>query len=205
VGLKADSRNRRVVARFREDEGNAAGLEQPTSAIHESRHATDTRLTHEQIGEVMWKRGFPYKDGEVSPRMAEMRADLGSAIYKDYHMAQTFDGPAPETINGRLAMLGVVTGLVLEATTGQGLLQQTADHPVIVLASFVLFSIATYAPIFKGYTRKEPFANGPWTPTAENWNGRVAMLGFTGMILTELIAGCNTLQAWGLQPHHLGH
>lgn len=46
-------------------------------------------------------------------------------------------------------MLGVVTGLVLEALTGQGLLQQTADHPVIVLGSFVLFSIATYAPIFK--------------------------------------------------------
>lgn len=43
----------------------------------------------------MWKRGLPYKDGEVSPRMAEMRADLGSAIYKDFHMAQTFDGPAP--------------------------------------------------------------------------------------------------------------
>jgi hypothetical protein len=193
------------VVRFREDERGATDAEQPAPAIQESHRATDTRLTQEQIGEVMWKRGLPYSDGEVSARMAEMRADLGSAIYKDYHMAQTFDGPAPETINGRLAMLGVVTGLVNEAINGQGLLQQTADHPVIVLASFVLFSIATYVPIFKGYTRKEPFANGPWTPKAENFNGRVAMLGFTGMILTELIAGCNTLQAWGLQLHHLGH
>jgi hypothetical protein len=31
---------------------------------------------------------------------------------------------------------------------------------------------------------------------------RLAMLGFTGMILTEAIAGVNTLQAWGLQSLH---
>jgi hypothetical protein len=31
---------------------------------------------------------------------------------------------------------------------------------------------------------------------------RLAMLGFTGMILTEAISGVNTLQAWGLQSLH---
>jgi hypothetical protein len=50
---------------------------------------------------------------------------------------------------GRLAMLGVVTGLAGEYFTGMGLSQQTADHPVIVLASFVILSIATYAPLVK--------------------------------------------------------
>jgi hypothetical protein len=55
----------------------------------------------------------------------------------------------------------------------------------------------------RGYTRKEPYANHllgfNWTPRAENWNGRIAMLGFAGMVLTEWITGVNTLQAWGLQ------
>ena len=46
----------------------------------------------------------------------------------------------------------------------------------------------------RGYTRKEPFANGIWTPKAENWNGRVAMLGFTGIVLTEALAGKSVLQ-----------
>jgi hypothetical protein len=42
----------------------------------------------------------------------------------------------------------------------------------------------------RGFTRKEPYANHNfgfnWTPKAENWNGRIAMLGFTGMLLTEV-------------------
>jgi hypothetical protein len=60
----------------------------------------------------------------------------------------------------------------------------------------------------RGFTRKEPFANHflglHWTPKAENWNGRLAMMGFAGMVLTEALAGCNSLQALGLQgilPH----
>jgi hypothetical protein len=36
--------------------------------------------------------------GNISPRMAEMRADLGTAA-NDISTLQTFDGPAPETIN----------------------------------------------------------------------------------------------------------
>jgi hypothetical protein len=31
---------------------------------------------------------------------------------------------------------------------------------------------------------------------------RLAMMGFTGMILTELVSGMNTLQALGLQRLH---
>jgi hypothetical protein len=57
---------------------------------------------------------------------------------------------APYLTNaGRLAMLGVVTGLAVEYFTGMGLSEQTADHPVTVLASFVILSIATYAPLIK--------------------------------------------------------
>jgi hypothetical protein len=45
-----------------------------------------------------------YPSSEISPRSAELRADLGKAA--DLWQSQVFDGPAPETINSRLAMLG---------------------------------------------------------------------------------------------------
>eukprot|EP00879_Flechtneria_rotunda_P028767 GHRR01030987.1.p2 GENE.GHRR01030987.1~~GHRR01030987.1.p2 ORF type:complete len:100 (-),score=18.85 GHRR01030987.1:1342-1641(-) len=86
----------------------------------------------------------------ISRRDAEMRADLGDAIKdKSWEVAQAFDGPAPETINSRLAMLGVVIGLAGEWFTGLGLMEQTADHPITVFLSFVLISIATYVPIYR--------------------------------------------------------
>lgn len=40
----------------------------------------------------------------MSPRVAEMRADLGTAA-ADLSQLQTFDGPAPETINGESTRL----------------------------------------------------------------------------------------------------
>jgi hypothetical protein len=46
-------------------------------------------------------------------------------------------------------MLGIVTGLAGEWFTGLGLLQQTADHPVVVLASYVILAIATCTPLVK--------------------------------------------------------
>lgn len=160
------------------------------------------KLTPEQLKEVE-KTDVGQN---LSPRMAEMRADLGTQWKEQKGSAsdgwtevQAFDGPAPETINNRLAMLGVVMGLGYEAYTGMNLRQQCADHPAIVLATFIIFAFASYVPIVKGYTRKEPFAWGPWTPKAENWNGRIAQLGFLGMVITEAWTHVNTLQAWGLQ------
>jgi hypothetical protein len=42
---------------------------------------------------------FNKEEGNISPRMAEMRADMGKAA-TDLTTMQTFDGPGPETING---------------------------------------------------------------------------------------------------------
>lgn len=63
--------------------------------------------------------------------------------------AQAFDGPAPETINGRLAMLGVVTCLGAEVTTNVGIQEQIAKAPFAILGAFVLISLASYIPIFR--------------------------------------------------------
>jgi len=152
----------------------------------------DSKLSAEDQKKVEKMTG-----SDVTPTSANMRADLG-ASYTNASELQAFDGPAPETINSRLAMLGVVSALVFEAVTGQGIKEQIADHPFIVIGTFVLFAFASYVPITKGFTRKEAFSNGVWNPKAENWNGRIAMMGFLGMVITEAVSGVNTLQAWGL-------
>ncbi|WIA33809.1 hypothetical protein OEZ86_006919 [Tetradesmus obliquus] len=193
--------------RFKEDD-SALDVQSSLKAVQQEleqlpfaapRRGSGTRLSPEQQQEIMNSEPF-----NISPRMAELRADMGKSAANNLSTLSTFDGPAPETINGRLAMLGVVAGLAGEWSTGMGLAQQTADHPAVVFASYVILAIATYTPLIKGYTRKEPFANTildlNWSPKAENWNGRLAMLGFSGMILTEALSGLNTLQAWGLQP-----
>jgi hypothetical protein len=202
-----------VIVRFKDnDKPNVAKsdheqLERELSNV--SKGVKDPKLSPDEIEKLRFTEPGEqryYPSSNITPETAEMRADLGKAA--DVWQWQAFDGPAPETINGRASMFAVALGLFLEWTTGLGLLEQVKDHPITVFASFVIIAFASYAPLARGYTRKEPYANHNfgfnWTPKAENWNGRVAMLGFTGMLLTEWITGVNTLQAWGLQsiPFH---
>lgn len=174
VALKSLPCRRNVAARFQDDK--KSGI--PTISEQDKQRVERT------------------EEGNISPSNAERRANLGTE-WKSPAELQAFDGPAPETINGRGAMFGVVLGLILEKVQGLGLREQCVDHPLTLIGSFVLIALASYIPITRGYTRKEPFENGIWTAQAENWNGRVAMLGFTAMILTEAIAGMNTLEFWG--------
>jgi len=160
--------------------------------FQDEKKSTDTKLSQQEIKAVENKEA-----GNISSKTAEQRADLGTA-WKDPAELQAFDGPAPETINSRLSMLGVAIALVWEATTGLGVREQVADHPLSVVAVFVIIAIASYVPITKGYTRKEAFSNGIWTPQAENWNGRIAMMGFLGLILTEAISGTTVSHLYGL-------
>ena len=37
-----------------------------------------------------------------------------------------------------------------------------------------------------------------FTPQAENWNGRIAMLGFVAALVTELVSGQGVLHFWKL-------
>lgn len=191
-----------VIVRFKEDPRPEFSRNDEAQQKDRSTEQAMETKNMDRPGEKMY-----FEPGAVSPEGAEQKADLGKKA--DFWDIQDFDGPAPETINGRAAMLAVLIGLVGEWTTGLGLLEQTKDHPITVFAVFVVLALASYVPIVRGYTRKEPFANQflglSWTPKTENWNGRVAMLGFTGMVLTEFISGVNTLQAWGLQSVPFPH
>jgi hypothetical protein len=37
-----------------------------------------------------------------------------------------------------------------------------------------------------------------FTPGAENWNGRLAMIGFATALIIELVSGQGVLHFWGL-------
>jgi len=100
-----------------------------------------------------------------------------------------FSGPAPETINGRLAMLGFVSAVGVELASGKDLFSQLATGGVpLFVGSAVLFTVASLIPMFKGVT-KESKSEAIMSVEAEMLNGRFAMLGLIALALTEYLKG----------------
>ena len=56
--------------------------------------------------------------GNLSNKAADKRADAGPD--QPFSSIQAFDGVAPETINSRLAMVGVTSALAAEFVSGIG-------------------------------------------------------------------------------------
>lgn len=114
--------------------------------------------------------------------------------------------PTTEAINGRAAMLGFVAAVVAELTTGQSVWSQIAGKMVnekyvekatglsgITFAgAVVLLTIATFAPMVLNNEGLSSRSFGPFKPSLEITLGRVAMLGFTGLVLVETLVRNNT-------------
>ncbi|KAM0029899.1 putative chlorophyll A-B binding protein [Helianthus debilis subsp. tardiflorus] len=100
-----------------------------------------------------------------------------------------FSGPAPERINGRLAMIGFVSAMAVELTNGQDVFAQISQGgvPAFVATSLVL-SLASLVPLFKG-VRAESKSSGLMKSDAELLNGRAAMLGLVALAFTEYVTG----------------
>eukprot|EP00955_Chlamydomonas_euryale_P046431 353425-Chlamydomonas_euryale.AAC.3 len=98
-----------------------------------------------------------------------------------------FSGIGPETINGRLAMLGFVAAMFAELSTGQPVLQQWAEVPTVVFGTVALITVASLVPFLQGSKNNQTV--GPWRPSAELLNGRAAMIGFAAMLVLESISG----------------
>lgn len=96
----------------------------------------------------------------------------------------SFSGPAPELINGRLAMLGMSTAILLEPKTGETALALARDYPLTIGVLFALFTFATFVPLRKKET-PESKSTGIFTAQAELINGRAAMLGFASLLAVE--------------------
>ncbi|ESQ56117.1 hypothetical protein EUTSA_v10026318mg [Eutrema salsugineum] len=100
-----------------------------------------------------------------------------------------FSGPAPERINGRLAMVGFVAALAVELSKGENVLAQISDGGVgWFLGTTALLTLASMVPLFKGI-RAESKSKGFMTSDAELWNGRFAMLGLVALAFTEYVTG----------------
>ncbi|KAK9839359.1 hypothetical protein WJX84_000482 [Apatococcus fuscideae] len=120
----------------------------------------------------------PLDTGSVGPEpeMAQSRADdllKSPEANRDTELfgteigvadAMRFKSAAPEIINCRLAMLGVVSGLAAEKVSGLNVFQQPRTNT------------------------KGPLSN-LFTPDAELYNGRLAMIGFAGIALNTFLNG----------------
>ncbi|MCL7048608.1 hypothetical protein MKW94_012733 [Papaver nudicaule] len=100
-----------------------------------------------------------------------------------------FSGPAPERINGRLAMIGFVAAMGVELARGTDVAAQLADGglPWFVITSVIL-SVASFIPLSQGVS-VESKSKGLMTSSAEMWNGRLAMLGLVALVITEAAKG----------------
>jgi hypothetical protein len=104
--------------------------------------------------------------------------------------ALAFSGPAPERINGRLAMVGFVSALAVEASSGGGLLSQAGSGSGLTwfAATSAVLSVASLVPVLQGESA-ESRSGGVMSADAELWNGRFAMLGLVALAVTEYITG----------------
>ncbi|KAK9146579.1 hypothetical protein Sjap_006482 [Stephania japonica] len=100
-----------------------------------------------------------------------------------------FSGPAPERINGRLAMVGFVAAMAAEVAGGEDVAAQLANGGVTwFVGTTVVLTLASLVPLLRGVS-VESKSGGLMTSDAELWNGRFAMLGLVALVFTEYVKG----------------
>ncbi|KAI5400688.1 early light-induced protein, chloroplastic-like isoform X1 [Lathyrus oleraceus] len=121
-----------------------------------------------------------------TPEPAYTRPPKMSTKFSDL---MAFGGPAPERINGRLAMIGFVAAMGVEIAKGQGLFEQLSGGGVPwFLGTSVLLSLASLIPFSQGVS-VESKSKRIMSSDAELWNGRIAMLGLIALAFTEYVKG----------------
>ncbi|XP_058769726.1 early light-induced protein, chloroplastic-like isoform X3 [Vicia villosa] len=121
-----------------------------------------------------------------TPQSAYTRPPKMSSKFSDL---MAFGGPAPERINGRLAMIGFVAAMGVEIARGQGLFEQLSGGGVPwFLGTSVLLTLASLIPFLQGVS-VESKSKSIMSSDAELWNGRIAMLGLIALAFTEYVKG----------------
>lgn len=70
--------------------------------------------------------------------------------------------------------------------SGANLFQQVNQAPVPIALTFLAITIASLVPMYRGVKRS---GTGIWTPDAELWNGRTAMIGMVAVVLNTWVRG----------------
>ncbi|CAM6108967.1 unnamed protein product [Calypogeia fissa] len=148
----------------------------------------DEILRNQQTNESEKKSVFgakPDTSSSLYPRPeVERRPETGD---RDLGSIFAFDGALPETVNGRLAMVGMVWSFIAERTSGLTVFDQLYKEGtglVYYLAIVQIITFISLIPFFKGEST-DARSFGPFTAKAERWNGRVAMLAFLSLVLIE--------------------
>ena len=139
--------------------------------------------------------------GKIEPDTLEFytrKYDYATADAKTRTMLTTFlesmsfSGSIPELLNGRLAMLGFIEALEAEMLGKGTVMEQlqltcTADvaYDVVVLAIIALVVVGTIVPLSKRNLRPADANWGPFTAFTEMLHGRLAMIGFVGLMWME--------------------
>jgi hypothetical protein len=120
-------------------------------------------------------------DAEVFNKTAKSAQNDEVGAFAD---EMSFAGLVPEIVNGRGAMVGMLTAFIAELTTRQPVLVQIQKAPVLILGTFGLIILASVIPVIRNADLNRKGA-GPFTPRAEVWNGRLAMVSFATLLLVE--------------------
>lgn len=113
------------------------------------------------------------------------------------------DSIGAELVNGRTAMVAFLACAIKELATGTSTVEQLSTPAGAALAIVVSTAVlaASVAPAATGKVAAQqlfPQDNDPyadrllpavWNGLAEKINGRVAMVGMAGLIITELVRG----------------
>lgn len=133
--------------------------------------------------------GLRVRCNAIEPEDKTTAAPLKTKVSTNFGDVFAFSGPAPERINGRLAMIGFVAALAVELAKGSDVFSQISDGGVQwFVGTSVLLSVASLIPLFQGVTA-ESKSDGLMTSDAELINGRAAMLGLLALAFTEYVKG----------------
>ncbi|XP_054795451.1 early light-induced protein, chloroplastic-like isoform X1 [Prosopis cineraria] len=156
---------------------NQLGL--PATYIPTLRRNVSLRVR--SMAEEEMKEKAPQTTSSPSPKKKQVSTKFSDVL--------AFSGPAPERINGRLAMIGFVAAMAVEVAKGQDVFAQIADGGIPwFLGTSVVLSLASLIPLFKGVS-VESKSQSFMSSDAELWNGRFAMLGLIALAFTEYVKG----------------